>query len=1159
MAEPVIVPIILEVTDIDTEHVDFGNFKKDFEKSFKDIKKVVQDVFSGISDESVNKAIKKSMNGVSDGVYKTAMTFRQFEYAMNRAAKSSAEYKRILDDVTRTERELARANESLNEFTVLDAAGRRVGRAGVSNDFVNTQIDKIHELESNLANLKKELKPENFALSGSPELVAKLDEAYIRLIRDTMNLNERLKDFNQTEQDNRLTDEYNELVKQADKYKAQLEKLNDKSKEMETLTATDDAWDRMQYKVAETKEKLDDTLSSMRKLVKEGNAFRFGEGDKKELNSQISSYAMSGRNIAKYTTERAQRNESPYTADYQAQMNDLDKLSAKLTAIEEKTKKLHDTDMGSPRQFVNLKYDAEQLEQKIQAIIQSMRQMVEEGKAFKFDSGDESKELDKLDNNLKNVSTSMSNVTKYSDKKAKSFKGETSAVKNDASMLARFKNICSGVAGVISKLGSGLIKSTKNFRLFNKAGRKSTSGINKGFKHLLKNILTFGLGFRTLYYAIKRMRTIFVESFKILASQFPDVDRQLVSLIKSFRQLRGSVLTAFQPIATVVIPILKSFMDYLTGAMESLGKFFAVLTGQKFIYKAIANDINSVADAAKNAEKKLASYDKLEVINKENNDPTNLGVTYTKADAEGAVSEFAQLVKEAWENADFTEVGVVVGRKMLNALTYAQATVLPGINKFLQRITSSIAIFMTFMNGFTDSKALALNIGTTVAHAVDIVADAFNNLFTIVDWEKLGEFAGTTISNLFMSVDWNTVATAFTKSVNSIITTLTSLYDSIDWAGIGSNLGNAMYTMIQTFNFENVGYLLADKVNSLAKLIVNAVGKINWRDVGKSFADGITMMITTWDPSLSATAISDVILGLLNMLVSFIEETDWNQLGDKLGEVIGNIDWSGIISLLFEGLGSVLGGLSSFILGLIRDGWESVVNWWYENAMEDGEFVIDGLLEGLLNGIIGIGVWIYDNIFTPIINGFKKAFGIASPSKVMMGIGGYIVDGFILGLKNIVKKTVKIIEDLKLKVKVPINAVIGVFERLANGVIDGINKMIRALNTLHIDVPDWLSQITGFSTFGFNIKELSRVSIPRLANGAVIPPNKEFLALLGDQKRGTNIEAPLETIKQAVAEVLASMGGQQTIVLELDGKTVARVVWDESEKRYKQTGKAFAY
>ena len=48
--------------------------------------------------------------------------------------------------------------------------------------------------------------------------------------------------------------------------------------------------------------------------------------------------------------------------------------------------------------------------------------------------------------------------------------------------------------------------------------------------------------------------------------------------------------------------------------------------------------------------------------------------------------------------------------------------------------------------------------------------------------------------------------------------------------------------------------------------------------------------------------------------------------------------------------------------------------------------------------------------------------------------------------------------------------------------------------------------------------------IPKLAQGAVIPPNREFLAVLGDQKSGTNIEAPLSTIEQALRNVLAEQG-----------------------------------
>jgi hypothetical protein len=142
------------------------------------------------------------------------------------------------------------------------------------------------------------------------------------------------------------------------------------------------------------------------------------------------------------------------------------------------------------------------------------------------------------------------------------------------------------------------------------------------------------------------------------------------------------------------------------------------------------------------------------------------------------------------------------------------------------------------------------------------------------------------------------------------------------------------------------------------------------------------------------------------------------------------------------------------------------------------------------------------------------------------------------------------------KIKTPLNSILGGFETLANGVIRGLNSMIKALNKLKFDVPSWVPVIGG-SSFGFNIKEIAEVKIPRLAQGAVIPPNKEFLAMLGDQKHGTNIEAPLDTIKQALAEVLAEIGGgnREPIILQVNGRTLAKVVWDEQEKRYKQTGR----
>ena len=85
---------------------------------------------------------------------------------------------------------------------------------------------------------------------------------------------------------------------------------------------------------------------------------------------------------------------------------------------------------------------------------------------------------------------------------------------------------------------------------------------------------------------------------------------------------------------------------------------------------------------------------------------------------------------------------------------------------------------------------------------------------------------------------------------------------------------------------------------------------------------------------------------------------------------------------------------------------------------------------------------------------------------------------------------------------------------------------------------------------------MSAFKFPELATGAVIPPNNRFLAVLGDQKSGTNIEAPLETMVEAFNRALdqRSSSNHEPIVLQLEGEVIAQAVWDEEEKRYKQLG-----
>ena len=135
-----------------------------------------------------------------------------------------------------------------------------------------------------------------------------------------------------------------------------------------------------------------------------------------------------------------------------------------------------------------------------------------------------------------------------------------------------------------------------------------------------------------------------------------------------------------------------------------------------------------------------------------------------------------------------------------------------------------------------------------------------------------------------------------------------------------------------------------------------------------------------------------------------------------------------------------------------------------------------------------------------------------------------------------------------------LNGFIGVFEAAINGIIDGINFLISCLNKIHIDIPDWVPVIGGKS-FGFNIPPVSKVALPRLAEGAVIPPNREFMAVLGDQKSGTNIETPLETMVQAFKQAMNESGGRsQTIILQLNGREFARAVYKANNEETQRVG-----
>lgn len=146
------------------------------------------------------------------------------------------------------------------------------------------------------------------------------------------------------------------------------------------------------------------------------------------------------------------------------------------------------------------------------------------------------------------------------------------------------------------------------------------------------------------------------------------------------------------------------------------------------------------------------------------------------------------------------------------------------------------------------------------------------------------------------------------------------------------------------------------------------------------------------------------------------------------------------------------------------------------------------------------------------------------------------------------------------------NGIVSVFYGAVNVVIRGINWLISKLNTISFAVPEWVPLIGG-KKFGFNISKVKEIAIPRLAAGAVIPPNREFMAVLGDQKSGRNLEAPERLIRQIVRE--ESGGGSGDVsgilyaileairegkVLSCDDKTLAAVVGRAQARQMRAKG-----
>lgn len=316
--------------------------------------------------------------------------------------------------------------------------------------------------------------------------------------------------------------------------------------------------------------------------------------------------------------------------------------------------------------------------------------------------------------------------------------------------------------------------------------------------------------------------------------------------------------------------------------------------------------------------------------------------------------------------------------------------------------------------------------------------------------------------------------------------------------------------------------------------------------------ENVLLPVSSWVIEEAAPVMLDTLSSAVEFFTSVIEKLkpvgEW--LWDNFLQPLGK--WAGDVFIIaMETVNSLLDDLTSLLRG------DTSFSEFLDN-LSLGETLL--LAAGVAFGVVTAAVTVW-NAVGAVATAISTALGTAiafltSPIGIaVIAISGLIAAGVLL-YKNwdtISEKATEIWGGIVDFVKGAANGILGFIEGLVNGVIGGLNKMIGAMNGLSFDVPDWVPAIGG-KKFGFNIPKVSSVTLPRLAEGDVIQPGKEFLAVLGDQKHGVNIEAPLETIKQGLLDAMGEAGGIGGTLKVSAGPGLTRYLSYELEKESARRG-----
>lgn len=544
-------------------------------------------------------------------------------------------------------------------------------------------------------------------------------------------------------------------------------------------------------------------------------------------------------------------------------------------------------------------------------------------------------------------------------------------------------------------------------------------------------------------------------------------------------------------------------------------------------------------DVSKNDDKKLSTQSKINQKMKEQNIFAKMFSKSTKQSNSGLGNMFKSLSKLGMAFIGIRSVFMLIRRAMNEVLSENEklkntmeamwasvgALIEPIVTKIIQLLATAISYAFAFiqalsgLNLFAKTSEKIKKKNAKGGGSDSRSAAKFDELNVL---SKNGGAGGGANMGLIEEVKLN-------EKQLAIVEKLKAIWEKI--ATIGSNLKN---NILEGWNANNNGLIIMESIKSMGESIYQ--GFIDMLDATVEWSANLNFVPMFDSLVLLFPAIADSVQLLVDLFVFLYEnallpigkwiiESGLPAFFEMLASYLSYINT--IMETLKPGLMYIwdnfvvplttdVGNMIITILNLISESYKKMAQFIQENSAE-----ITKSLEALseIFNVIWTAIKI---ILANAMVSFSAATGFAigligeilvtlgsfinNVKMVFSGLIDFIVGVFTLDWKRAWKGIVDIFKGI-------FNRIVDIVQVVINSVISGINAAIRAINSFGIKIPDWIP-IWGGSTLGVKLNEVNRVTLPRLAKGAVIPPNKEFMAVLGDQTRGTNIETPENLLRQ---------------------------------------------